>query len=49
MFPSPVGAMDEPEVLVEVGSPDEPLPDDVEPLGLLCELLLLVGFVGVAG
>ena len=49
MFPSPVGAMDEPELLVEVGSPDELLPDDVEPLGLLCESLLLVGFVVVAG
>lgn len=49
MFPSPVGATEEPELLVEVGSPDELLPDDVEPLGLLCELLLLVGFVVVVG
>ena len=49
VFPLPVGATDEPESLVEVGSPDELFPDDVEPLGLLCELLLLAGFVVVAG
>lgn len=49
VFPFPVGATDEPESLVEVGSPNEPFPDDVEPLGSSCELLLLVGFVVVAG
>ena len=48
IFPFPVGAIDEPELSVGVVT----FPDDVEPLGVpdtLCELLLLVGFVVVAG
>lgn len=48
VFPFPVGATDEPELVFGAVT----LPDDVEPLGVpdtLCELLLLVGFVVVAG
>ena len=48
VFPFPVGATDEPELVFGAVT----LPDDVEPLGVpdtLCESLLLVGFVVVAG